>query len=380
MAGTNCDVAVVGGGLVGLSLAYEAACLGADVVLIDAGHPGRATDAGAGILSPGTSTEEDFELWELLEACGTHYPRLLERLGADGVDTGPSQYDVCGLLSIGLRPHEEDWFAPFAGLVLRRTPGVTEISPAEARALFPPLGPVHRVLHHPGAARVDGRGLASALRQALSRRGVRVEQGEVTGILVGDGSRSVRGVRTADGGECTCGALAVAGGAWSGAMGEWLGMRLPVVPMKGQIIHLGVDATTGSWPIAQPLLTHYLVPWADGRVACGGTFEPKAGYDATVTAGGIHELLRECLLVAPGLAGARHLETRAGLRPASPDDRAIVGVVPGWSNVGVATGHGANGLLQGPYTARVLAHTLLGAPLPADEPPLPAAVSPERFG
>ncbi|HEY1827055.1 MAG TPA: FAD-dependent oxidoreductase [Acidimicrobiales bacterium] len=379
MGETNCDVAVVGGGLVGLSLAYEASCLGADVVLIDAGHPGRATDAGAGILSPGTSTEEDPELWELLEACGIHYPRLLERLGADGVDTGPSQYDVCGLLSIGLRPHEEDWFAPFAGLVLRRTAGVTEISPDEARTLFPPLGPVHRVLHHPGAARVDGRGLAGALRQALSRRGVSVERGQVTGILMDDGSRSVRGVRTADGGTLSCGALAVAGGAWSGAMGEWLGMRLPVVPMKGQIIHLGVDAATGSWPIAQPLLTHYLVPWADGRVACGCTFEPKAGYDATVTAGGIHELLRECLLVAPGLASAHHLETRAGLRPASPDDRAIVGLVPGWSNVGVATGHGANGLLQGPYTARVLAHALLGVPSPADEPLLPAAVSPDRF-
>ena len=70
MPETTCDLAVIGGGLVGLSLAYEAACLGVDVVLIDASHVGRATDAGAGILSPSTTTEEDPVWWDLLSACG----------------------------------------------------------------------------------------------------------------------------------------------------------------------------------------------------------------------------------------------------------------------------------------------------------------------
>ena len=74
-----------------------------------------------------------------------------------------------------------------------------------------------------------------------------------------------------------------------------------------------------------------------------------------------------------------YLETRVGLRPTSADDRALVGRVPGWGNVWVATGHGANGLLQGPYSARVLAHDIAGIPLPADEAPLPAAFDPARF-
>ena len=378
----RCDVAVVGAGLVGLSLAYELACLGASVSVVDAAHPGRATDAGAGILSPATSTETDCALWPFLRHAGAHYPSFLARLAADGADVEPAAYGTCGILSIGLRPHEDGWFGPFAELALRRSPGeVSEISAAAAAALFPPLGPVHRVLHTPGAARVDGRGMAAALRQAAAARGVAFVQGAVHGVVDGvSGARQVRSVRVDGGRTVDCGALVVAGGAWTAAAGEWLGCDLPVGPTKGQIVHLGVEAETGAWPIVQPLLTHYLVPWPGGRVACGGTFEAGAGFSVSVTAAGLHELLRECLLVAPGLAAASYVETRVGLRPTSADDRALVGRVPGWANAWVATGHGANGLLQGPYSARVLAHAMAGVALPAGEPPLPDEFDPARFG
>jgi D-amino-acid dehydrogenase len=115
-------------------------------------------------------------------------------------------------------------------------------------------------------------------------------------------------------------------------------------------------------------------------VACGGTFEPGEGFSVNATAAGLHELLRECLAVAPGLAGATYEETRVGLRPTSADDRALVGRVPGWSNAWVATGHGPNGLLQGPYSARVLAHLIAGRDTPAGEAPLPDSFEPARFG
>jgi D-amino-acid dehydrogenase len=375
----QCDVAVAGGGLVGLSLAYELACLGVGVTVIDAGHRGRATDAGAGILSPGTSTEADPDWFDMVWACGQHYPELLARVIADRGDASAAHYAACGILSIGLRPHEEDWFAPFAALVLARRPDdVHEISPNEAQALFPPLGVVHRVLHHPAAARVDGRGMATALRTAALARGVQFIEAEVIGV-VSSVTGTVERLELADHQGVACGALAVAGGAWSAAMGQHLGVPLPVTPTKGQIMHLKVDGETGSWPIAQPLLTHYLVPWPDGRVACGGTFEVGAGFSTSVTAAGEHELLRECLAVAPGLATATPLETRVGLRPTSVDDRAIVGRLPGWDNAWVATGHGANGLLQGSYGARVLAHAMTTTTLGPDEPPLPASCDPGRF-
>jgi D-amino-acid dehydrogenase len=381
------DVVVAGAGLVGLSLAYELACLGAGVTVVDAAHSGRATDAGAGILSPATSHEDDAALWPFLRGAGAHYPRLLARLDGDGADVSAAAYGACGVLSVCLRASEDTWFAPFAELTLRRLPGeVSEVGTEQAAALFPPLAPVHRVLHAPGSARVDGRGMAAALRHGASARGVTFVDGVVHGVVAGTsagagagGGHRVEAVCVQGHGNLACDALAVAGGAWSAAMGEWLGCPLPVGPTKGQIVHLGVEADTGSWPIVQPLLTHYLVPWPGGRVACGGTFEANAGYSVTATAGGLHELLRECLSVAPGLEGAAYLETRVGLRPTSVDDRALVGRVPGWANAWVATGHGANGLLQGPYSARLLAHAVAGVAPSEGDVAVPEAFDPGRF-
>jgi D-amino-acid dehydrogenase len=287
------------------------------------------------------------------------------------------------LLSLGLRASEEAWFTPFADLVLgRSTDAVTEITLDAAQAIFPPLGQAHRVLRCTTAARVDGRGMAEALRQAAVARGVQLRSGVVRGVVAGgEGSgvagRRVSRVEVEGQADVECGAMAVAGGAWSAAMGEWLECRLPIAPTKGQIVHLGVNGPSDDWPIIQPLLTHYLVPWPGGRVACGGTFETGAGFDADVTAGGLHELLRECLSVAPGLAGARYLETRVGLRPSSADDRPVAGSVPGWANAWVATGHGASGLLLGPYTSKVLADRITGdgGPVPDYWP----ALDPGRF-
>jgi len=381
--GEPCDVAIAGGGLVGLSLAYELVSRGAQVTLIDAGHPGRATDAGAGILAPDTHPTTETFWWELTHGAGDHYPLLLDRLRHDGVSTDPSGYATCGLLSVGLRESEETWFDPFAERVLARADGrVREIDPHDAVALFPPLGAVHRALHYPGAARIDGRGMAEALLEGARARGVRVVAGAVCGVRsassAASSGRIVHSVRVQgdEDDEVRCGALAVAGGAWSAPMGEWLEIALPISPTKGQIVHLATKEESGGWPIVQPLLSHYLVPWPGGRVACGGTFEPGAGFSVTVTAAGLHELLRECLVVAPGLADASYLQTRVGLRPTSSDDRPVLGVVPGWGNVWVATGHGANGLLLGPYSAKILAEHILDQP---DRTAIPDELDPSRF-
>ena len=385
MTAAPVDVAIAGGGLVGLSAAYELATRGAQVTVIEAGRPGRATAAGAGILAPDTYPGDERYWWEMARRAGEHYPLLLERLRVDGISAEGSGYARCGLLSVGLRESEDSWFAPFADRVTRRSDGrVREMTPAAAHALFPPLGAVHRVLHYPDAARIDGRGMAAALRHASERRGVRFVSGAVSGVravgAAGDagaagGAGAVRMAHhvTIDGHEdVPCGALVVAGGAWSADLGELLGCPLPITPTKGQIVHLGTTQESDGWPIVQPLLTHYLVPWPGGRVACGGTFEAGAGFSATVTAAGLHELLRECLVVAPGLADAEYLSTRVGLRPTSPDDRPVVGAVPGWGNVWVATGHGANGLLLGPYTA---AAGSAGTALPK----VPDDLDPARF-
>ena len=102
------------------------------------------------------------------------------------------------------------------------------------------------------------------------------------------------------------------------------------------------------------------MPWPDGRVVVGGTVEPDAGFDARATADGMHQLLAEVLRLAPGLADATFVEVRAGLRPVSADDAPVLGALPGWANAFVCTGHGANGLLLGPYSARLVADLVVG--------------------
>jgi D-amino-acid dehydrogenase len=351
------DVVVVGGGLVGAALAYELTGAGARTVLIDRHDPGRATDAGAGILSAETLTVTDEAWFALALAAADHYRRLVPELDAAGAgDTG---YAACGALRIAFREGDDDLYRTGTALALARCGDVVaEISPDDARTRFPPLGEVRAALHNPRAARVDGRLLTGALLRAAGQRGLSLRSEAVTGlVLAGD---EVTAVQTGTG-RVGCGAVAIAGGAWTPAIARELRASLPVRPVRGQIVHLRLDgADTGRWPILQPVLSHYIVPWPAGRLAVGATVEPDAGFDARPTAAGMRQLLSEMLHLAPGLAGATFVEARAGLRPVSLDDAPILGRVPGSVNAYAATGHGANGLLLGPFSGRLVSDLILG--------------------
>jgi len=363
---------VVGGGLVGSATAYELARLGADAVVIDEHDPGRATDAGAGILSPETNTALDGERLAFALAAAEHYRALVPRLAEEGAsDTG---YRRCGLLRVAVREGEDRLLASDAEVAGSRLGGVvTEIAPSEAAERFPPLAPVRRALYSPLAARVDGRAMNAALGHGARARGVRRLEARAERLVTAGG----RAVAVDTGaGPVACDAVVLAGGAWTGRLVEGLGSTPPVAPVKGQIIHLhlpGVDSTR--WPIVQPVLSYYLVAWPGGRVACGGTFEGDAGFDHRPTAAGVAELLRECLINAPGLAAATFGEVRVGLRPVSSDGDPVLGSLPGLDNVLLATGHGAEGLLLGPYSGLVVARMALGEPPGADLGPY----DPARF-
>jgi D-amino-acid dehydrogenase len=241
--------------------------------------------------------------------------------------------------------------------------------------MFPPLGPVRRAVVNRAAGRVDGRRMAAALLHGARVHGVVVLEATATGLRI-DGGQVV-GVDTSAG-AVSCGAVAIAGGAWSPTFGRQLGVTIPVAPVKGQIVHLQLPPTvgdSGTWPIVSPVFTHYLVAWPGGRVACGGTYEADAGFDCSPTAAGLSELLTACLSLAPGLAGASVAEVRVGLRPVAVDDVPVLGPVPGWDNVHVATGHGTEGLLLGPHSAALVARGLTG-PVPDELAPYSVA----RFG
>ena len=344
------DAAVVGGGLVGAAAAFELGRRGARTVLYDAADVGRATDAGAGILSPETNERDDPWWVALVRAAAAHYDTLLPVLGEE---TGWAR---CGILQLATRDSDIpawEWMA-------ERANGATEISPADAHAMVPALGSVVRALHHPAAARVDGRMLCTAVRHAAAQHDVEIREERVENV--------VALLDDAD-------AVVIAGGAWSPAVSRQVGVELPVGPLRGQIIHLGVaDHETAKWPIVQPVFGYYLVPWPDARVAVGATVE-DAGFTPEVTAGGVYEVLRETLRVLPGLASATIREVRVGLRPLSVDDTPIIGALPGVDRIFACTGHGAHGLLLGPVSGALVADTVLG-----NTPALPMEpYSPTRF-
>jgi D-amino-acid dehydrogenase len=343
------DAAVVGGGIVGAATALELGRAGARTLVFDRGDRGGATAAGAGILSPETAARDDPAWTALARSAGLYYETLLPEL------VGETGWARCGILELATRDSDVpawEWLAA-------RATGGGEIPVDEARAMCPVLGDPVRVLHHPGAARVDGHLMRGALlRTAVERFGVDVRD------------ESIDDVRALD-----ARVMVVAGGAWTPEIARQLGASLPIRPVRGQIVHLGVPAhDTAAWPMVQPVHGHYMVPWTDARVAVGATVE-DAGFDCEPTAAGIREVLREALRVMPGLADACWREVRVGLRPWSADDMPIIGALPGGGNVFVCTGHGANGLLLGPISGALVAAAALGNTPALDLTPF----SPARF-
>lgn len=358
------DLIVVGGGIVGASAAYHAARAGAKTLLIDRHDVGRASDAGAGILAP-EMNRRDPDVWFdfAVEAVG-YYPELIAALSAEGV--GDTSYARCGMLLVAASPDEQPLFEDAQRHILarqaaRRSPSTDDLHPVsaqEARDLFPALGEVYGALYYRQGARVDGGLLTQALRRAGERYGLEVLAGSVDRLAI-DGRR-VAGV-VVGGDTLSAATTLIAGGAWSAAFGDPLGTRIPVEPQRGQIAHLHLaGAQTEAWPIVGAFRSQYIVTWPNGRIAVGATRETGSGFQTGTSAAGIYAVLGEALRVAPGLADASLLEVRVGLRPLPPDGLPVLGQVPGWDGLLIATGHGPTGLQLGPYSGKLMAEMAQG--------------------
>jgi D-amino-acid dehydrogenase len=353
------DTIIIGGGIVGTAAAYNLARAGADVLLIDRHDTGRATDAGAGILSFGTLGLGGGATWfNFATHCGAYYATLIEQLKAE--QEGDTGYAVVGELIVAVDEDEISAFETQRRLISAQQEKYSQptaadlraISRAEARELFPPLGDVQRALLLRTAARVDGRLLTAAMQRAAEAQGLVTRHASVERLVIEKGA--VTGV-VVEGEALSAAKVIIAGGAWSRAFGEQLGIQLPVYPLRGQIIHLSLPGTdTRRWPMVHAFHGHYLVPWHDSRVAVGATRE-DAGFTPHTTTAGVREVLNEALRVAPGLADAHIKEMRVGLRPASRDGLPVIGPVPGVANVYVTTAFAAIGLQLGPYSGKLAA-------------------------
>jgi glycine oxidase len=351
------DVVVVGGGVIGLSCAWRAARRGARVAVLERGEPsGGATRVAAGMLAPvGELSFGEPELLELTLAAARLYPQFVAELeDATGKNTG---YEQLGALHVALDRDEAAQLQRVHELQRSLELEAEWLPPRRCRELEPGLTPsFHGGVFAAGEAAIDPRALSRALVAALGAVAAEVRDGTevVDGIF--EGERLV-GVRTAADEELRAETVILATGAWSGAT-EWLPehARPRVRPVKGQVLEL--RRRDGEAPARHILSSErvYLVPRPDGRLIVGATVE-EMGFDTTVTAGGVHELLREAYRLLPDVAEMELLDATAGLRPGTPDNLPLVG--PGAiDGLVLATGHFRNGILLAPLAAEAVADLL----------------------
>lgn len=368
MSAAQPRVAVVGGGVIGLSVAWRAAVAGHAVTLYDP-DPGRgASWVAGGMLAPVTEAWPGEEaVLELGEESLRQWPSFAERLAVDsGTDPGLSTAGT--VVTAGDRGDDAqlDVLADYLHHLGRAAHRVTG---RELRKRVPGLATALRSgLIVPGDLAVDNRRLLDALRTAAERRGVQLRRETVTAVRAD-------AVGTADG-EQPYDVVVLAAGAQTAMLHDELATQIR--PLKGEIVRLRARRTS----LPPPRMTVravvegrpiYLVPRADGEVVVGAT-QYEAGYDETVAAGAVRLLLEGAEQVYPSLAEFEFVEVAAGLRATSADNLPLIGRLT--DGVLVASGHYRNGLLLAPITAEAIVAVIDGGELPA----VVRAADPSRLG
>lgn len=358
--GTYPDIIIIGGGVIGLSVARRLAGDGHSVRLLERGACGReASWAGAGILSPRSPHRLD-AMARLNERSMVQYEDFAARLREEsGIDP---EYCRCGELTlifddndVNIARAEERAVANRAtesGKLPIRVFDAAELPTCEPAATTEALG---AVLYRE-AAQVRNPRLLQALRIACTRTGVDIREGcDVTAILT-EGA-SVTGVQTTQNTQ-PCDRVILCAGAWSSNLDPRLDSLVSVHPVRGQMVLMQMDPPPFSRVISAGKT--YLVPRRDGYILLGATEEPDAGFNKRNTAGGISTLIASGLRLVPGLADAAVEATWAGLRPGTPDNKPYLGLVPGFDGLITATGHFRTGLTLAPVTADIVAHLVAG--------------------
>lgn len=375
MTASTYDVAVVGGGAIGLASAFRLAAGKRSIVVLDAGEMGKeASWAGGGILSPVHPYAYPNALTQLVTRSTDLYPGLADEL----FDLTQVSIELrrTGLLRLAVDPiddHDVERAARFRqerSLPTERLASVASFGSAlstEARG----------ALYEPDIAQIRNPRLLKALIQGCARRGVHLAANEPVLELTREGDR-VTGVRTSHR-TISAGETVLAAGAWSGELARrGLGLELGVSPVRGQM--LLVDGLAGAVDVmVLGAGGKYLIPRADGRVLVGSTLE-HVGFDRRPTLEGIQTLVAAALRLAPGLARGHLAQAWAGLRPATPDRLPYMGRPDGIRGLVLATGHYRNGLVLTPITAQIVDDVVSGRPPSLDLAPFAPGrkIAPDR--
>jgi glycine oxidase len=366
------DVVVLGGGAIGCATALYLAKAGAAVTLVERGElAGEASGAAAGMLAALSDEGGDRgpAFQQLCLDSLRLYDDLLPDLEATGIDL---RYRRTGVLHLALTDHEatvlHERFLGQRDLA----PGLRWLAASEIAAEEPEASPrAVAALVSPGEHYLDPQRLVLALAEAGRRAGVRVETGRPFGGFRRRGNRLV--AIEAGGERFDADAVVLATGAWTGQVAARLHAYVPVRPVRGQMIALRGPGQ----PLRRVIWGEqaYLVPRENGLTFAGATVE-EAGFRKQTTRPAIARLRRGATDLVPGLGMARLASAWAGLRPGSLDGLPVLGLLPGWQNAWVASGHFRNGILLAPISGKLMAESVIsGQEIAALEP-----FSPRRFG
>ena len=362
------DVIIVGGGVIGCTIAYYLSKGGASVAVVERGEVGgEASGAAAGMLVPPAAALPGGPLRDLCLASLGAFPSLVGSLQQEtGVDV---QFLTAGILVVAETEEQGQGLRQIVG---RRELGLFGFEWLEGeplRLLEPGLSPaLPGAAYSPGQHHVNPGHLTQALARAAAARGAELHQGTAVKGLLTRGGR-VMGVRTGAG-TIPADNVVLAAGPWTGVLARRLGVNVPTRPMRGQmlayrssLVRNMISGTEG-----------YLVPKAGGFLFAGATVE-DVGFRRRTTKRALAGLRRMARTLVPSLRQAPVVDAWAGLRPGSPDGLPILGPVPGVEGLWVATGHFRNGILLAPVTGELMARSILkGRAVPELAP-----FSPSRF-
>lgn len=359
------DVVVIGGGIIGLAVAYYLGREKLQVTLVERGAVGReASWAAAGYLSFQSSSNTPGPRLELTRTSCRMYESWIEELSEHTpADTG---FLRCGLLEICLDAAEA--YEAQERMAWQRAAGyaVEWLDTTATRKRHPYLAPdlpVQGALWLPEVAQVRPPRLLKALTEATLRLGVQIrEHSPVTALIRRDDQ--VTGVRLANSEHLAAPIVVNAAGSWAAQLAPEMAL-MPVKPIKGTIVLLEIPAP----PTREILVSSRgsIYTRADNKVLLGATLE-DAGYDKRVKLEAVYTLVRQALAFLPGLKDASLITAWAGLRPFSHDNLPYLGPVPGLPGAYAATGHYRSGILLAPVTGLLLKEMILQHP-----PTLPLA-------
>ncbi len=355
------DVVIIGGGVIGCTIAYQLSKAGVQVSVIEREEiAAEASRAAAGLLSPAEVLTGPKAVADLFLTSWSMTAQVVAEIeAASGVQVEYFQTGALHMLQDGddqttLKRFAEIWQAQGAEVEWLTDHKVNEYEPLLDHIL-------DAVLYVSDTVSIRPRMMTMAYAEAARKYGANFfEHTEVTGFQKQSGR--VIGVQTAHGRTIPCDCVVVAAGAWSEQVGSWLGLEIPVFPARGQILSLKQPAT----PLKHTIIGNgiYIVPKIDNTIYVGATIE-QVGFDKSNTAGGIAHLLSSAIQLVSEFEHANIVDIWSGLRPWSRDSYPILGKAPGWENVILATGHGPGGFELSAITGKTIAELITSGQTPA---------------